>query len=152
MTLKEISDKKIKNGRFISVKVETLIVKQNRYILKTYVVNGRYGVDYSNLKQNKDRMISKELSSKKGGTWFKHTDITSIVRSKNYPFRYYLQLMNPKYSRIRYFENGEEVSKKSLVEDKIIPKSALEENKRPTTTILISGIKDIIYREKRNEI
>lgn len=142
MTLNEVLGYKIKNGQFFSMVIESIKAKKGRTIKKSSVINARYGVDYSELHQVKEM----DRSNFQKEAWFDHTDYDSIVVSKKDNGKYYIQVMNPKSSQIKYEENGKEITKQSLIDDGWFAPSELKEHDAPLTlTIALDNIKAIAY-------
>lgn len=146
MELCNILNMGIKNGRFISLETETTKTYKGMTIVKKSKLSARYGVNYYNLKEVKQNY--KENSTEKEGTiklpWFEHTEFKSIVKNKKDPSKIYIQIVNPKVLKTRYYkENGQEVSQRELIES-----GWLKEEKKPLTlTISIENVKAIHYKE-----
>lgn len=142
MTLKEILAYNIKNGQFFTMKTSTTKSKKGRTIIKEAIINARYGVDYSQLHQIQEREDTTVKES-----WFNHTEYDSIICSKKDADKLYVQVMNPKSSEVKYFENGVEITKQSLIDDGWFAPSELVQKEAPLTlTIALDNVKAISYK------
>lgn len=143
MKLDEVLALQIKNGQYFSMMMESVKAKKGRTITKKSCVNARYGIDYSELQQVKEM----DRSGFEKESWFIHTEHDSIVANKKDPEKLYIQVMNPKSSKIQYFENNKEITKQSLIEDGWFAPSELKEKEIPLTlTISLDNIKSINYK------
>lgn len=151
MTMNEILNLNIKNGRYVTLEIESSKTKgpknNKRTVVKKYKVNGRYGVHYYNLKVIKERPLTVAEESGRKSMWFKHLEPRSFVANRKDENLIYLQIVNPNVSQVTYWENGVEVSAEQLVKDGFLKESV--EEKPLILTIKLDNIKKINYKKSR---
>lgn len=151
MTMNEILSIGIKNGRFVTLHVRSEKTKgpknNKRTIVKDYYVNGRYGVHYFNMQSIKEKRDVENVEGNRKPMWFKHTENKSFVVNREDESRMYLQIVNPKISRITYWEGGEQVAAEKLLEDGFL-REDVEKEMRPILTLNLDNIQSITYDQK----
>ena len=149
MTQQDILDIGIKNGRFINLHVRSSKVKgprnNKRTVIKDYFVNARYGVYYSNMKGVK-RQDTVNTEGERKSLWFKHTSHKGFVVSREDDSRMYLQVVNPKISKVTYWENDAPISEDKLVEEGFLKLS--DKEIRPILILYLDNIESISYDSK----
>lgn len=147
MTLQEIIDKKITNGRFFAIeaKTEKKGLKDIRFV-KRATVTAQFGCNYDNLAAV--QAMGERDSSRP--SWFEHTEYDSIVRHKKNPEKLYLQIMNPRSCHVTYtLADGTPVTRSQLIAMGAIKD---EPNEKPLTLLYaLDSILAITYKENNKE-
>lgn len=142
MTLQEIIDKNITNGRFFAIEAETEKKRKGIVYRKHSYLTAQFGCDYENLAAVK-AMGEREHTR---DAWFEHTEYDSIVRSKRDASKLYLQIMNPSNFRVTYtLADGTPTTR-----DELIAMGAIknEPSEKPLTLVYaLESIVSITYKE-----
>lgn len=142
MTLQEIIDKNITNGRFFAIEAETEKKRGGIAYRKHSYLTAQFGCNYENLAAVK-AMGERESTRP---SWFEHTEHDSIVRSKKDASKLYLQIMNPDNFRVTYtLADGTPTTR-----DEIIAMGAIkdEPSEKPLTLVYaLESIVSIAYKE-----
>ena len=144
MTLQEILDKNITNGRFFAIEAETEKKRKGITYRKRTTLTAQFGVNYANVASVKDKL------DEQGGvlpTWFEHTEHASIVKSKKDETKLYLQIMNPCNIKTAFFlADGTPTTKAELIAMGAIKED--ERTEKPVTLCYaLENIVNIMYRE-----
>ena len=147
MTLQEILDKNITNGRFFGIEAETEKKRKGVSYRKRTTLTAQFGVNYANVASIQDKL------AEQGGTrptWFEHTEHASIVKSKKDESKLYLQIMNPCNIKTAYYlDDGTPTTKAELVELGAIKESDSDTDEKPITLCYaLENIRAITYNEK----
>lgn len=97
-------------------------------IQKVTETTGRIGIHYKNIASVKARKEQEEPSEKQYTVWFKHVEgHPEIVEHLKDASKRYLQIFSTvnSYPKVKYFINGEEISKKELEATGLCTKSDL---------------------------
>ncbi len=144
MTLTELLEKNITNGRIFAIEALTQKkgLKGIRFTKHT-TLTAQWGCNYSNV------AAAQETIEANGGVksnWFEHTEHDSIVRSKKDPTKLYLQVMNPANFRTGYvLADGTPVTKEELIAMGAIKEG---ETEKPVTLVYaLENILSIRYKE-----
>lgn len=142
MTLQEIIDKNITNGRFFAIEAETEKKRGGIAYRKHATLTAQFGCDYENLAAVK-AMGEREHTR---DAWFEHTEHDGIVRSKRDASRLYLQIMNPDNFRVTYtLADGTPTTRDELVAMGAIKDEPTE---KPLTLVYaLESIVSITYKE-----
>lgn len=142
MTLQEILNKHITNGRFFAIEAETEKKHGGIVYRKRTKLIAQFGCNYENLAAVKE-MGDRESSRP---SWFEHTDHDSIVRSKKDPEKLYLQIMNPANFRTEYYlADGTPTTREELIAMGAMKDEPIE---KPLTLVYaLENIIGIIYKE-----
>lgn len=142
MTLQEILNKNITNGRFFAIEAETEKkgLKGIKFRKHT-TLTAQFGCNYENLAAVKEMEERGDKPS-----WFEHTEYDSIVRSKKNPDKLYLQIMNPNNFRTDYtMADGTPTTKAELIKLGAIKDEAAD---KPLTLVYaLENIIAINYKE-----
>lgn len=142
MTLQEILNKNITNGRFFAIEAETEKKRKGITYRKHTTLTAQFGVNYANVASVQDKL------EEQGGvrpTWFEHTEHASIVKSKKDETKLYLQIMNPCNIKTSYFlADGTPTTKAELIAMGAIKEDTTEE-KIVTLCYAIENIVGITY-------
>lgn len=143
MTLEQILEKGITNGRFFAIEAETEKKRAGITYRKHTTLTAQFGCNYENLAAVKEMQ---ERGSRPA--WFEHTKYDSIVRSKKDPAKLYLQIMNPDNFRTEYkLADGTPTTKAELIAMGAIKD---EETEKPLTLVYaLENIVKITYKEDR---
>ena len=129
MTLEQILEKNITNGRFFAIEAETEKKRKGITYRKRTTLTAQFGVNYANVASVQDKI------EEQGGvlpTWFEHTEHASIVKSKKDETKLYLQIMNPcNIKTAFFFADGTPTTKAELVEMGAIKED--EKSEKPVT-------------------
>lgn len=144
MTLNEVLNKNITNGRIFAIEARTEKkgLKGIKYTKHT-TLTAQFGCDYANVKAAQDTI---EANGGVKSNWFEHTEYDSIVRSKKNPEKLYLQIMNPNNFRTEYaLADGTPTTKAELIAMGAIKD---EEHEKPVTLVYaLENIVKINYKE-----
>lgn len=142
MTLQEIIDKNITNGRFFAIEAETEKKRGGIAYRKHSYLTAQFGCNYENLAAVK-AMGERESTRP---SWFEHTEHDGIVRSKRDASKLYLQIMNPDNFRVTYtLADGTPTTR-----DELIAMGAIkdEPSEKPLTLVYaLESIVSITYKE-----
>lgn len=142
MTLQEILNKNITNGRFFAIEAVTEKKRGGITYRKHSTLTAQFGCDYENLAAVK--AMGERDSSRQ--SWFEHTEYDSIVRSKKDASKLYLQIMNPDNFRVTYsLADGTPTTR-----DELIAMGAIkdEPSEKPLTLVYaLESIVSITYKE-----
>lgn len=142
MTLQQIIDKNITNGRFFAIEAVTEKKRKGIAYRKHSTLTAQFGCDYENLAAVK-AMGERESTRP---SWFEHTEHDSIVRSKKDASKLYLQIMNPSNFRVTYtLADGTPTTRDELVAMGAIKD---EPSEKPLTLVYaLESIISITYKE-----
>ena len=144
MTLTELLEKNITNGRIFAI--EALTQKKGlrgiRFTKHT-TLTAQWGCNYANVAAAQETI---EASGGVKSNWFEHTEHDSIVRSKRDPSKLYLQVMNPANFHTDYMlEDGTPVTKEELIAMGAIKEG---ETEKPVTLVYaLESLISIRYKE-----
>lgn len=144
MTLQEILQKNITNGRIFAIETESEKTAKGITYRKQLSLTAQFGVNYANVSSIQDKL------TEQGGvkpTWFEHTEHASIVKSKKDGSKLYLQVMNPTNIKTAYFlADGTPTTKAELIKQGAIKEKASSEEKIITLCFALENIKNITYK------
>lgn len=142
MTLQQILNKNITNGRFFAIEAVTEKKRGGIAYRKHSHLTAQFGCNYENLAAVK-AMGERESSRP---SWFEHTEHDSIVRSKKDASKLYLQIMNPASYRVSYtLADGTPTTRDELVAMGAIKDEPTE---KPLTLVYaLENIVSITYKE-----
>ena len=144
MTLQEILNKNITNGRIFAIETETEKKGGGITYRKQLTLTAQFGVNYANVQSIQDKL------QEQGGvkaTWFEHTEHASIVKSKKDSSKLYLQVMNPSNIKTLYFTaDGEPTTKDELIKQGAIKEKPSTDEKIITLCFALENIKNITYK------
>lgn len=144
MTLQEVLNKNITNGRFFAIEAETEKKRGGIAYRKHSYLTAQFGCNYENLAAVK-AMGERESTRP---AWFEHTEHDSIVRSKKDASKLYLQIMNPDNFRVTYSL----ADRTPMTRDELIAMGAIkdEPSEKPLTLVYaLESIVSITYNNKR---
>lgn len=138
-------------GSFVRVGYESQLgnaaAKQMGQVIKKVTeVTGRIGINYKNIASVKARKEQETSSERTYKVWFKHVEgHPELIEHLEDASKRYLQIFSTKnsYPKVKYYLNGEEISKEDLQATNLCTKSDLASSSK--TEVYAIPLQNIIF-------